>query len=111
MVADAGEAARSGGRPVWPGRAVVVVAGVRAALLARGAEPGLVRFDVADSGAPIRWTRRRTEECGAPWPVGTGRRAPTATIQGVATEAGSDEDLIPQASTAITVSSALAGTS
>src|SRR5947209_14314414 len=61
MVADAGEAARSGGRPVWPGRAVVVVAGVRAALLARGAEPGLVRFDVADSGAPISWTRRRTE--------------------------------------------------
>ena len=85
--------------------------GVRAALLARGAEPGLVRFDVSDSGAPISWTRRRTEECGAPWPVGTGRRAPTATIQGVTTEAGSDEDLIPQASTAITVSSALAGTS
>jgi hypothetical protein len=66
MVADAGEAARSGGRPVWPGRAVVVVAGVRAALLARGAEPGLVRFDVADSGAPIRWTRVALKSAVAP---------------------------------------------
>ena len=26
--------------------------------------------------APIRWTRRRTEECGCPMAVGTARRAP-----------------------------------